>query len=145
MPKNNKQTGGKSSKSSNQLLIKNNDNNERYAEALKPLGNCQFMVRFLNGDERVANIKGSMTRSRGFDKITTGNYVLVQLDQSTTSKEKFYIIHRYSDAEKKTLEKLGELVVVCIKVDKLTYMFEGDEETIEKVEEKIDDSFINDI
>lgn len=86
-----------------------------------------------------------MTRGHGFDKVTKGNYVLVQLDQSTTSKEKFYIIHRYSDAEKKTLEKLGELVVVSIKIDKSTYMFEGDEETVEKAEEKIDDSFINDI
>lgn len=145
MPKNNKNKGGKSSRSSNQLLMKNDDNNEHYVEVLKPIGDCQFIIRFLNGDESTGKLKGSMTHGRGFEKVVSGNWVLAQQDPSTTGKDKYYIIHKYGDSEKKQLEKLGELVTVNEVTDKSTYIFEGDEETVERTEEKIDDSFINDI
>jgi hypothetical protein len=145
MPKNNKSKGGKSYKSSNQLLIKNDDNFEYYAEVLKSIGHCQFIIRFLNSDESIGKLKGSMTNGRGFEKVVSGNWVLVQKDPTTTGKDKYFIIHKYGDSDKKQLEKLGELVTVSEIVDKSTYIFEGDEETVERTEEKIDDIFINDI
>ena len=145
MPKNNKNKGGKSSRNSNQLLMKNEDNDEHYAEVIKSIGCCQFSIRFLNGDEAIGKLKGSMTHGRGFEKITSGNWILAQRDPTTTGKDKYYIIHKYSDSERKQLEKLGELVTVSEKVDESTFIFEGEEETVERTEEKIDDNFINDI
>ena len=145
MPKNNKNKGGKSSRNSNQLLLRNEDNDEFYAEILKPVGGCQFSIKFLNGDESTGKLKGSMTHGRGFEKVSSGNWVLAQKDPCTTGKDKYFITHKYSDSERKQLEKLGELVTVSEKVDESTYIFEGEEETVERTEEKIDDNFINDI
>ena len=125
--------------------MKNEDNDEHYAEVLKPVGSCQFTIRFLNGDESIGKLKGSMTRGRGFEKVTNGNWVLAQKDPCTTNKDKYYIIHKYSDGERKQLEKLGELVTVSENTEKSTFVFEGEEETIENKEEEINDDFINDI
>ena len=68
--------------------------------------------------------------------------VLVQLDPTTTGKDKYYIIHRYSEQERKQLETYGELKSV-IEEKKSNWGFEGDDEIIEKKEEEVDEDFIN--
>lgn len=147
MPKNKGKGKGKgNSRSSNQLRIADSDSNERYALVQKPLGSAQFRIRFLNGEESIGKAKGSMTRGRGFEKITPDNWVLVQQDGCTTGKEKYYIIHLYNQGEKKQLEKLGELAsVVDDNHIESAFVFEGDETVQKQTEAEVDDSFINDI
>ena len=108
MPKNSSNKGSKSkgsSRQSSQLREREEKDGEYYADVIKPLGDGQFRIQVLNGNEEIAKLKGSMRKGRGFDKVVTGNLVLVQLDPTTTTKDKFFIIHNYDDKEKKQLEK----------------------------------------
>ncbi len=140
MPKN-KKSNFKSSKKSNQLRLRNLDEGEQYAEALKAQGDGQFLVQILNGPEEIAKLKGSMRKGKNFDKVNVGDMVLVQLDPTTTGKDKYYIIHKYSPDEKKQLEKLGELKSVVEKVSN-TFIWEGDQEETEIKEQEVDADFI---
>lgn len=104
---------------------------EQYAEVLKPLGDKQFLVKLLNGDEVIARLKGSMCGGRGFEKVVKGNWCLIMLDPSTTGRDKFYIVARYNEDETKTLMKLKELQVVKMHSDTCRddgFMFEDEEE-----------------
>ena len=146
MGKKGSKRGSKGSRQSNQLLLRDAKENQEYAEVLKPLGCGQFMVKLLNGLEVIGKLKGSMSNRRTFDKVVPGNWVLVMLDGCTTGKDKYYIFHKYSDSEKKKLEKLGELVQM-VEADAVesSFGFEGDQEVQEANDGEIDDDFINDI
>ena len=148
MPKKNSKRGSKrkGTRQSKQLLLRDEKEGQEYAEVLKPLGCAQFTIRLLNGEEVVGKLKGSMTKGRGFEKVTPGNWVLAMLDGCTTGKDKYYIFHKYSDSEKKQLENLGELATL-VNTDRVEsiFGFEGDEEVQQLNEAEINDDFINDI
>jgi len=145
MPKT-KVKGKGTKKLSNQIRIAEGDNDERYALVQKAVGSAQFELIFLNGETSIGKAKGSMTRGRGFEKITPNNWVLVQQDSCTTKKEKYYIIHLYTQSEKKELEKLGELASVVEDGDvESAFIFEGDQVAQKKSEAEVNDLFINDI
>lgn len=150
MPKKNSKKSGKSGSKSSQLLLRDLDEGHEYAEVLKPLGNCQFEIKLLNGSESIAKLKGSMCQGgRGFDRVATGNIVLVQHDSCTTTKEKYYIFHKYTENEKKQLKRLGELSTVADKSaeeeDDIGIIYEQEEEDHVLNEAEINDDFINDI
>ena len=86
-----------------------------------------------------------MTRGRGFERVNPKDWVIVQLDGSTTGKEKYYITHKYFDKDKKQLEKLGELVIVNEEEDTCAFTFDEGEVLVEKQEQEIDESFIDGI
>ena len=148
MPKKNSKRGSKRGpRQSNQLLIRDPKEGHEYAEVLNALGSARFRIKLVtNGAESVGKLKGSMTKGRGFEKVVSGNLVLVQLDSCTTGKDKYYIFHKYSESEKKQLEKLGELTTLVETVQtESAFVFEGDEEVKQANEAEIDDDFINDI
>ena len=86
-----------------------------------------------------------MTRCRGFEKVVVGNWVIAQLDCCTTGRDKYYITHRYTDKDKKQLEKLGELVIVNEDEKESAFAFEDDGVHFEQQAQEIDESFIDDI
>ena len=141
MPKNNKRMNFKSN-TSNQLRLRNEEDGEQYAEVEGAEGEGRFTVKILNGPSEKARLKGSMRKGRGFVKVKKGDMVLVQIDPTTTGKDKYYIIHKYSEQERKQLETYGELKSV-IEEKKSNWGFEGDDEIIEKKEEEVDEDFIN--
>ena len=147
MSKSGKKKGSKrgGSRKSASLRTREEADSEFYAEVLKPLGDGQMRVQILNGSEDTAKLKGSMRKGRGFEKVTPGNWVLIQQDLSTTGKDKYWIIHRYNDSEKKQLERLGELKSIVEKKETSTFVFEGEEEEQEHMEQEVDDDFIDDI
>lgn len=132
---------GNKSKVSSQLRLRVGEDDEQYAEILKPLGNGQFQIQILNGPIETGKLKGSMMSSKKFDKVIVGNMVLVQLDGTTTGKDKYYIIHKYVDSEKKQLEKLGELKSV-IETNTSSFMFEGEQEEQVANQQEVDEDFI---
>ena len=147
MPKNSSKKGSKKggSRKSSSLRTREEADGEFYAEVLKPLGDGQMRVQILNGSEDTAKLKGSMRKGRGFEKVNPGNWVLIQHDASTTGKDKYWIIHKYSDSEKKQLERLGELRSIVEKKDTSTFIFEGEEEEQAQMQQEVDDDFIDDI
>ena len=148
MPKSKgKGCNNKSTKGSYLRLKESTD--EQYAEVLKPLGDKQFLVKLLNGDEVIARLKGSMCGGKGFERVVAGNWCLIMLDPSTTGRDKFYIVARYNEDEKKTLMKLKELQIVKMHSGTCRddgFMFEDDEEIdTENTELVLDSSFFDGI
>ena len=144
-PSNKKPRKGNTTTSSTQLYTKNPDDGEQYAEVINALGNSQFKVKLINGEEVVGKLRGTMTRGRGFERVNPKDWVIVQLDGTTTGKDKYYITHKYSDKDKKQLERLGELVIVNEEEDTCAFTFDEGEVHVEKQEQEIDESFIDDI
>lgn len=142
---NKKPRKGNSTTSSTQLYTRNTDEGEQYAEVIGALGNSQFKVKLVNGEEVVGKLRGTMTRGRGFERVNAKDWVIVQLDGSTTGKDKYYITHKYSDKDKKQLEKLGELVIVNEEEDDCAFTFDDGGVQVEQQEQEIDESFIDDI
>ena len=146
MPKDKKNKGSKGgARKSSSIRLREESDGEFYAEVLKALGCAQMKVHILNGSEVTTKIKGSMQRGSGFEKISVGNWVLVQKDPCTTTRENYFIIHKYSDSEKKQLEKLGELKSIVERQEVSSFIFEGEVEKAEAMEQEVDDSFIDDI
>ncbi len=132
--------------STHQLVQADKKEGQQYAVVTKPLGNCTFLVEKQNGDDQACSLKGSM-KGKKFERVNIGDLVLTQLDPSTTSKNKFYIIHLYNPKEKKQLEKLGEFVSATEVDDTcVSFIFEGDEKIIQNKQSDVDiESLINDL
>lgn len=145
MPKS-RQKGSKrtSTNGGNFLRQKDDESGEQYAEVLQAVGNSRFKIKFLNGEETNAKLKGSMSKGRGFTKVEKGHLVLAQLDSSTSGKDNFYIVHRYSSDEKRMLERMKELEVVNEVADECPFMFEGDVDH-EQTDIKMDADFFDSI
>ena len=146
MPKSGKKGSNKRTNTNggNFLRQKDDDNGEQYAEVLQAVGNSRFKIKFLNGEETNAKLKGSMSKGRGFTKVEKGHLVLAQLDSSTSGRDNFYIVHRYSSDEKRMLERMKELEVVNEAADECPFMFEGDVDH-EQMDMKMDADFFDSI
>lgn len=126
MPKNSRKGSKSRSGRGNQLVEKDEDLDQDYAEVLRALGNGRFRFKFMNGEEGNAKLKGSMSKGKKFTKVQPGHLVLVQKDPTTTGKDKYYIIHRYNDDDKRTLTRMGELDVVNEVPDDSAFVFEDE-------------------
>ena len=51
-----------------ELDFKNVEDNQEYAQVTKLLGNCRCTVFCIDGIERLAHIRGSMTKKKTMDK-----------------------------------------------------------------------------
>ena len=147
-----KQKGKKTSKrggagKSSALQLADPADNEYYAIVTAAKGNCIMEVEIHNGPIVYASIKGSMRGGRGFEKINVGDYVRIQKDETTTSKDKHFITHKYSSGETKKLRSLGELKKIASNTAEETssFQFESDVAEVTMKEEVVDDNFINDI
>ena len=138
-----KKSSKKTSKSTKrtELPIAVPSEQEKYAVAKKSLGNGRFLCEDLKGDEFQAKLRGSMQRGRGFQKVVPNNWLLVQ-----QSEEVFYILYRYTDAEKKQLERSGELVIVDDAREECAFAFVDDVvETANGKDEEFDELDIDNI
>ena len=145
MPKHGRKGSKSSSGKGNRLVEKDEDLNQDYAEVLKAFGNGRFQFKFMNGEEDIAKLKGSMSKRRTFTKVEPGHLVLVQKDPNTTGKDKYYIIHRYSNDEKRTLTRMGELDVVNEVPDESAFVFEDQVEQHAQNELVLDADFFDSI
>ena len=85
------------------------EGNETYAIAKLPAGNSQFrVIPTETGQEVTATIRGSLRRGKD-NKVVPGKLLLLQRDESS-SKEKWFITHVYSEDDVKRLRKSGEIV-----------------------------------
>ena len=102
-----KHTQGLSNK---ELILKGE--NEEYATIKSSCGDCRFDCILLNGNSIKARIKGNLRKnSHSGRKILfeKEDFVLIQKDDTTTEKDIYFIINKYTPAEKSKLAKLGEL------------------------------------
>ena len=120
---------------------------QEYGYVDKLFGNCHFKVNSIQGEERVASLSGIMKKRC---RVINGDLVLME-PMSESIDTKYQIIFRYTQDQKKILEKEGRLKKVEVKEqveedDGLYgFAFEGDEETKENENKNVDEWFIDDI
>ena len=88
-----------------ELEFKSIEDNQEYAQVTKLLGNCRCTVFCIDGMERLAHIRGTMTKKKQWVKI--GDIILVSLREFEQSK--CDVIYLYNLKEARRLKNLGEL------------------------------------
>jgi len=129
-----------------ELITRDDTLYEKYAEITRPTGDCKFDCRLLDGSITNATLVGRLIKGPKKQRINVGDFVLIQALECHTEKEKYYIIHKYTQDEKKKLIKNGELAQVKTTEDiGTTVVMEGDVSNITIAETQIDDDFIDSI
>jgi translation initiation factor IF-1 len=123
-----------------ELIIKGKG--QEYAEVTEPLGDCRFKCVLLNREEIKAIITGRLIKGPHKQTIKKGDFVLVEIDSSTTETKKYFIIHKYTPDDKKQLAKMGELKTVVTNTNAI--IIENEEEASNQAQE-IDDDFIDNL
>jgi translation initiation factor 1A len=99
---------GKKTKDNNEiereLVFKDIEQYQEYAQVTKLLGNCRCTVSCIDGAEKLAHIRGNMTKKQW---IKSGDIVLVSIREFEQSK--CDIIYLYNLKEARKLKNLGEL------------------------------------
>jgi initiation factor 1A len=114
-----------------------------YGTVEKPLGNCHFNVITINEETKCSSLSGNMKKG---GRIRPGDFVLMEpITDLETGKYK--IIYKYSEKEKKILEKEGHLKIVKEKdtEQKEAFCFEGEQEAFEESAVTLDSRFVDDI
>lgn len=135
--KHNKNTGGSKD-------LQYRQEGEEYATVNGDKGTARFEVTLHTTNQVVmAKARGSICKGPKRQRLEKGDLVLLQQDDSTSTGDKYYIIHKYSPDDVKRLRKAGELVQVKEKTDnQVAVVFENDviEQKLDEIE--IDDDFI---
>ena len=127
------------------LVMKNDD--EEYAEVLNAKGDARFEVKIIsNGYTVIAKIRGALIKGPSKQRIEKGSIVLLQSDKATYD-EKYYIIHKYTKDNIKSLKKSGELATYILVEEEtdnnVIFDDDVDNKTLEQLE--YDDDFIANI
>ena len=117
-----------------------------YAKVIAPKGSCRFEVVTISDNKTYnSGLRGKMQGKGGpSNRINVGDLVLLEYDTSTTTKDNYYIVHKYSQADTRTLEKKGELTTVrAMSEEASAIVFEKDSyDTTTLAEKEIDISDI---
>jgi len=137
-----------------ELIICNGQKDEYYAYVIEAKGNARFEVKILKSSlVIIAKASGRIIKGPNKQKIMKNDYVLLQKDLSS-SEDKYYIIHKYTQDDIKKLKKSNELIILnnslnddnesTLERTVTNILFEGDDkEIIQTVE--IDDDYISNI
>jgi initiation factor 1A len=121
---------------------------EEYGEIMNEKGDLRFEVKLIiNNSLTIAKARRAIAFGPNKTRITKGDTVLLQLDDSTSSKDRYYIIHKYTQDETKQLKKMGELVTIVKQEETINnnVAFEEDATTLANNTLLVDDDFIADI
>lgn len=129
-----------------ELITRDENLGEKYAEVVRPSGDCRFVCRLLDNSTTNAVLIGRLVKGPKKQRINIGDFVLIQALECHTEKEKYYIIHKYTPEEKKKLTKNGELAQVkTLETNGTVVVMENEVSNISVVETLIDDDFIDNI
>lgn len=102
---------------------------QQYATVILSMGNCQFNVRTIKNEDKLASLCGKIKRA---GRVIAGDYVLIE-PISDVINSKFQIVFKYSQTHVKELTKTG---AISLPVDPTS------KESIAKKEEEADDGFV---
>ena len=144
MPPKNKKNNNTRNKKTFDIVYADKDISQEYGYIEKLYGNCHFKVISIENEERVASLSG-IIRKRC--KVREQDLVLME-PMGDGENTKYQIIFRYTQDQKKILEKEGRLKKVETekpKVEDNMFMFEGEEEKLDNETKEVDEWFIDEI
>ena len=117
---------------------------QEYGYVEKLFGNCHFKVISIENEERVASLSGIMRKRC---RVREQDLVLME-PMGDGESTKYQIIFRYTQDQKKILEKEGRLKKVETEkpeVEDSLFMFEGEQDKIKDETKEVDEWFIDEI
>jgi len=130
------------SKKNFDIIYADNDIGQEYGYIEKLFGNCHFKVISIENEERVASLSGIIKKRC---KVHEWDLVLIE-PVGNGENTKYQIIFRYTQDQKKILEKEGRLKKVEKEnVEDNMFMFEGEDEKATNETKDVDEWFIDDI
>lgn len=132
-------------KGNTELIFKQGKEEYAYIEVSNGGSPPRFVCRTLMEKSINAYLKGSLVKGPGKKRVDKGDLVLLEKDPTTTETDKYIIIWKYSEEEKKKLTKLGELKTISIINEAASgggganIQFEGDVKQGEEEEINIED------
>lgn len=130
------------SKKNFDIIYADNDIGQEYGYIEKLFGNCHFKVISIENEERVASLSGIIKKRC---KVHERDLVLIE-PMGNGENTKYQIIFRYTQDQKKILEKEGRLKKVEKEnVEDNMFMFEGEDEKATNETKDVDEWFIDDI
>ena len=124
-----------------ELIYKQGKEEYAYIETSNGGSPPRFVCKTLMEKQVNAYLKGSLVKGPGKKRVDKGDLVLLEKDPTTTEKDKYVIIWKYSEEEKKKLIKMGELKQINIMKDSAgggsdgQIQFEGEEKKNDDDEE----------
>ena len=88
-----------------QIILKDIDQMQEYAQIVKPFGNGRFEANCFDGKIRLAHARGNLKKKKIF--VKAGNVVLLSLREFEDAK--CDILDVYNQKEIKELKRLGEI------------------------------------
>ena len=120
------------------------DIGQEYGYVEKLFGNCRFKVISIENEERIASLSGIMKKRC---RVREQDLVLME-PMGDGESAKYQIIFRYTQDQKKILEKEGMLKKVeTEKPDEVEnmFMFEGEQDKAQDETKEVDEWFIDEI
>jgi translation initiation factor IF-1 len=128
-----------------ELQVKQNEF-EQYGEIVSEKGDLRFEVKLIKTNVlALAKARQAIAKGPKKTRIVKGDIVLLQQDEATTGRDKYFIIHKYSPDDIKQLRKAGELSVIAEQEDEATILFEEEAVTNALNVVEVDDAFIADL
>jgi translation initiation factor IF-1 len=129
-----------------ELQVKQNEF-EQYGEIISEKGDLRFEVKVIKtGVLALAKARQAIAKGPKKTRIIKGDIVLLQLDEATTGRDKYFIIHKYSPDDVKQLRKAGELSIIAGEEDdEVKIAFEEEAVVAAQNVVDVDDAFIADL
>ena len=128
-----------------ELVYRNVAMKEFYAIINSNKGDARFEVTVVENNQTVmAKARGAIIKGPNKKRLEKGDMVLIQQDESNSSGDKYFILHKYTPDDVKQLRRSGELAQVReVETDETTTVaFENEVVAAKKEEIVIDDDFI---
>ena len=125
------------------IVYANNDIGQEYGYVSKLFGNCNFKVTNIQGDERYATLTGIIKKK---SRVRENDLVLME-PMGEADDCKYIIIFRYTQDQKKILEKEGRLKKVEIEKKEVKeeelFVFENEIDKNKNQVQDLDEWFID--
>jgi hypothetical protein len=121
---------------------------EEYAIVNCDKGSSRFEVTIYKTSQIIiAKARGSICKGPRKQRLEKGDYILIIMDETTSSGDKYYIVHKYSNEDIKKLRKEGELTQIReTKEDRtVSIVFEDNNIIDNETKINIDDDFISNL
>jgi initiation factor 1A len=144
MPPKKKKINNSRNKRTFDITYADRDIGQEYGYIEKLFGNCHFKVISIENEERVASLSGIMKKRC---RVREHDLVLME-PMGDGESVKYQIIFRYTQDQKKILEKEGRLKKVETEkpeVEDSMFMFEGEQDKLKDETKEVDEWFIDEI
>ena len=144
MPPKKKKINNTRNKRTFDITYADRDIGQEYGYVEKLFGNCHFRVISIENEERVASLSGIMKKRC---RVREQDLVLME-PMGDGESTKYQIIFRYTQDQKKILEKEGRLKKVETEKpedENSMFMFEGEQDKAQDETKEVDEWFIDEI